>query len=119
MVEFISLEYFAVYNSVNFSLDYHSRKNKPAGARTFGERSVSRFPAKPNVSLCFIHEMVVQPFSISFKQLCQSNEMLYLKRFWKNRILCEDHVFKILSYNYLQYAQHILRDVETEKMSLM
>ena len=29
-------------------MDYHSQKNKPEGARTFGERSMSWFPTKPN-----------------------------------------------------------------------
>ena len=29
-------------------MDYHSQKNKPTGARTFGERSMSWFPTKPN-----------------------------------------------------------------------
>ncbi|KAF4016092.1 hypothetical protein G4228_007620 [Cervus hanglu yarkandensis] len=33
-------------NKENYGLP--QLKNKPAGARTFGERSVSRFPAKPN-----------------------------------------------------------------------
>ncbi|XP_069440067.1 mitotic checkpoint serine/threonine-protein kinase BUB1 isoform X1 [Ovis canadensis] len=33
-------------NKENYGLP--QPKNKPAGARTFGERSVSRFPAKPN-----------------------------------------------------------------------
>ena len=28
-------------------MDYHRQKNKPAGARTFGERSISWFPTKP------------------------------------------------------------------------
>ena len=80
MVEFISLGYFAVYNSVNFSLDYHSWKinlqepgpleNVPWAGFLQNQMWVSASSMK---WLC-------NPFSISFtRQLCQSNEMACLK----------------------------------------